>query len=201
MVPGSPVAIVLPAVMTCGIRFTFLRLAQIVRRSGLLPSVLIAALWMAGCVGRGKSTAATGPAKPGATAGPTAEVRYRVSADTTSFYRYGPQQINGPDQTLKKGTDVIMVKHAFGYSTVRTFDTQLVGYVSTEDLRPLTQPELAALVVPVAAPSAPLQTKSGKKSSAVVGEYNLPAGAGAQEPLPEAPQNTATPPPNNMFRY
>ena len=127
-------------------------------------------------------------------------MRYRVSADTTSFYRYGPQQISGPDQILKKGTDVVMVKHAFGYSTVKTFDTQMSGYVSTEDLRPLTQPELAALVVPVFTP-APLQTKSGKKSSAVVGEYTLPPGASAQEPLPEAPQNTATPPPNNMFRY
>lgn len=186
--------------MLCNIQLALSRFVLIDPRHGFLPLILVAALWTGGCVGKRKSAAATGPATPGATAGPTAEARYRVSADTTSFYRYGPQQINGPDQTLKKGSDVVMVKHAFGYSQVKTFDTQMTGYVSTEDMRPLTQPELAALIVPVTV-VAPLQTKSGKKSSAVVGEYTLPAGAGAQEPLPEAPQNTATPPPNNMFRY
>ncbi len=162
-------------------------------------TALLAALLIAGCVGKDR-TASTAPVKPGAGGAAVQEVRYRVTADFTPFYRNGPQQINGPDLSLKKGTDVMMIKHAFGYSTVRTFEPQLVGFVSTEDLKPLTTQELVALNPPLP-PSAPVQTASGKKSRAVVGEYSLPPGASAQDPLPESPQNTSTPPPNNMFRY
>ncbi len=153
----------------------------------------------AGCAGGGKPDAVA-TAKPGAAGAANQETRYRVTKDTTPFYKYGPQQPGGPDLSLKKGTDVLMVKRAFGYSQVKTTDTLQTGYVSTEDVAPLTAQELAALIP--ATPSSPVQSVggAGKRSRAIVGQYTLPPGAGAQDRLPE-PEATPTPPPNNMFRY
>lgn len=174
------------------------------RIAGVLLLGAAAVVAEVGCAGGGAPGA--GPAAAGAP-----EARYRVTSDTTPFYRYGPQQAGGADLSLKKGTDLLMVKRAFGYSQVKTMDTQQVGYVSTEDIAPLTQQELAAIAA-INRGSTPVTSVGGpgKKSRAIVGEYTLPmpgapgagagVGAGAPDTLP-MPESTATPPPNNMFRY
>src|SRR5437868_1490877 len=58
-----------------------------------------------------------------------------VTAETTPFYRYGPQQGRGPDRELNKDTMVKLIRHAFGYSKVRLPDGQQ-GFVANDDLRP-----------------------------------------------------------------
>lgn len=136
-----------------------------------------------------------GPASAtAAVASNSGEDLYRVNADTTSFFKNGPQQPSGPDLALKKDTRVVMLKRNFGYSQVRTSDNQ-VGYIGTVDLTPLSAEELAAdKAQQVAA------TKPGKgRNPAIVGEYSIPPEAGTGEKLPEA---EAKPTPNPaMFHY
>ena len=179
-------------------------------------SLAVAVAASTGCINRNKTAAPTAPGAPAAVAGvapvPTqVGPRYRVREDTTPFFRYGPQQTGGPDLSLKKGTDVVMIKRAFGYSQVKTLDTQQTGYVGTPDISPLTQQELTALAA-AAAPTQVVQSVGGpgRRSRAIVGEYNLPpGGSGTALPLgtssgdslPMPAENAATPPPNNMFRY
>jgi hypothetical protein len=56
-----------------------------------------------------------------------------LTADKTSFYKYGPQQSQGPDRQLPKDTRVTVVRHAFGYSKVRLPDGQQ-GFVANDQL-------------------------------------------------------------------
>lgn len=119
---------------------------------------------------------------------------YRVNAETTSFFKNGPQQPSGPDLALKKDTRVVMVKRNFGYSQVRTADNQ-VGYVGTVDLTPLSAEELAA---EKAQQAAALKPATGR-NPAIVGEYSIPPEAGNREKLPE-PEAKPTPNPA-MFHY
>ena len=77
---------------------------------------------------------------------------FAVTADKTAFYRYGPQQGNGPDQTLTKDTLMTVIRPSFGYCKV-----QLVaggeGYVASEDIKPAS-PTLLAALNPPTTPSA-----------------------------------------------
>lgn len=70
---------------------------------------------------------------------------FAVSADKTSFFRYGPQQGNGPDQELPKDTLVTLIRPSFGYSKVQLVNGSLEGYVASEDIRPAPPTLLAAL--------------------------------------------------------
>jgi hypothetical protein len=56
-----------------------------------------------------------------------------VTAEKTAFYRYGPQQGQGPDRELEKNTPVTLIRHAFGYSKVRLADGHQ-GFVANDDL-------------------------------------------------------------------
>lgn len=56
-----------------------------------------------------------------------------VTAAQTPFYRYGPQQMAGPDRQLPRDTVLTLVRHAFGYSKVRLEDGQQ-GFVANDDL-------------------------------------------------------------------
>jgi hypothetical protein len=88
---------------------------------------LVAGLGFAGCktAGGGASVA-----QPGL---------YLVSAQQTSFFRYGPAQASGPDQVLVKGEKLTLVKREFGYSRVHLGDGRS-GYVATEDIAPAPPP-------------------------------------------------------------
>src|SRR5437868_10736827 len=67
---------------------------------------------------------------------------YAVSADHAAFYRYGPQQGNGPDQKLPHDTLVTLIQPTFGYCKVQLMSGEQ-GYVALEDLHPAS-PELVA---------------------------------------------------------
>lgn len=143
----------------------------------------------AGCAPLGGEVAPATAAVAGA-----GEELYRVSADTTSFFRYGPQQPSGPDLALKKDTRLVMLKRSFGYSQVRTPDNQ-VGYVGTVDLTPLSAEELAA----EKAQQAALLRPAPGRNPAIVSEYSIPPEAGRGEKLPE-PEPKPAPNPA-MFHY
>jgi hypothetical protein len=130
--------------------------------------------------------------------------RYRVTADTTSFFLYGPQQANGADDTLKKDTEVTMVKRGSGYSRVTTPDGK-TGYVATEDLGKLSAQEIAEenAAQQQAVQADALRRMGGTGGTGVPGgTYTIPPEAGNDERLPVAdtsptPKPTPTPP----FRF
>lgn len=59
---------------------------------------------------------------------------YAVGVEQASFYRYGPQQGNGPDEQLPKDTLVRLVRNSFGYSKVVIASSGQQGFVASEDL-------------------------------------------------------------------
>jgi hypothetical protein len=69
--------------------------------------------------------------------GPSAAIAGRffaVTADSTPFYHYGPQQSSGPDKKLSKDTLMTLIHSSFGYSNVKLI-TGEQGYVANEDIR------------------------------------------------------------------
>ena len=70
---------------------------------------------------------------------------FAVTANSTSFYRYGPQQGNGADQQLPKDTLVTLIRPSFGYCKVQLLQNSVEGYVASEDIRPAPPTLLAAL--------------------------------------------------------
>ena len=81
---------------------------------------------------------------------------YSVAANQTSFYHYGPQQGNGPDQQLPKDAIMKVIRPSFGYVKVQ-LQTGESGYVASEDIR-LASAALVAekLAPPPPEPPAPL---------------------------------------------
>jgi hypothetical protein len=76
---------------------------------------------------------------------------FAVTAEKTSFYRYGPQQGNGEDKSLPKDTLMTLIRPSFGYCKVHLVAGE-EGYVASEDIRPAPATLLAALSAPVSAP-------------------------------------------------
>lgn len=58
---------------------------------------------------------------------------FAVTAKSADFYRYGPQQGNGPDKKLDKGTLVTLIRPSFGYCKVKLSDGEQ-GFVANEDI-------------------------------------------------------------------
>ena len=73
---------------------------------------------------------------------------FAVTAPETSFFRYGPQQGNGPDETLPKDTLVTLIRPSFGYCKVQLAKGGAEGYVASEDISPASPTLLAALNPP-----------------------------------------------------
>jgi hypothetical protein len=80
--------------------------------------------------------------------GTTHDAVFVVTAEKTAFYRYGPQQGQGPDQDLQKDTLVTLIRHAFGYSKVRLADGQQ-GFVANDDLTRASERLIAEATAPV----------------------------------------------------
>ena len=72
---------------------------------------------------------------------------FAVTAEKTSFYRYGPQQGNGPDQSLPKDTLMTLIRPSFGYCKVQLLAGG-EGFVASEDIKPAPPTLLAALNAP-----------------------------------------------------
>lgn len=68
---------------------------------------------------------------------------YVVKADFTPIYRLGPQQRGGPDQSLRRGTLIGLIKRSFGYSKVK-LQSGMEGYIATDDIFPATPEWIAS---------------------------------------------------------
>lgn len=79
---------------------------------------------------------------------------FAVTADKTSFYRYGPQQGNGADEELPRNTLVTLIRPSFGYCKVQLMSGAQEGYVASEDIKPAPPTMLAALTAPAVRESA-----------------------------------------------
>jgi hypothetical protein len=80
---------------------------------------------------------------------------YCVTTSQTPFFRYGPQQGNGPDEQLPHDSIMKVIRPSFGYVKVR-LQSGTDGYVASEDIRPAP----AALVAEKTAPPPPEPTPS-----------------------------------------
>ena len=102
---------------------------------------LLGALALSACASRGRN--------------PTAKINngkmFAVTAASTAFYRYGPQQGNGPDQTLPRDTVMTLIRPSFGYCKVKLVAGG-EGYVASEDIKPAPPTLLAALFPPLPTP-------------------------------------------------
>lgn len=58
---------------------------------------------------------------------------YAVTAGSSAFFRYGPQQGNGADMSLPKDTLVTVLRPSFGYYKVQLASGEQ-GYVASEDV-------------------------------------------------------------------
>lgn len=72
---------------------------------------------------------------------------YAVTVESAAFYHYGPQQANGPDKKLEKGTLMNLIRPSFGYCKVKLTSGEQ-GFVANEDIGVAS----AALVTAVTAP-------------------------------------------------
>lgn len=70
---------------------------------------------------------------------------FAVTAAKTSFFRFGPQQGNGPDESLPKDTLMTLIRPAFGYCKVQLMPSAKEGYVASEDIQPAPPTLIAAL--------------------------------------------------------
>jgi hypothetical protein len=73
---------------------------------------------------------------------------FAVTAEKTAFFRFGPQQGNGPDESLPKDTLMTLIRPSFGYCKVQLMPSAKEGYVASEDIRPAPPTLLAALNPP-----------------------------------------------------
>lgn len=115
--------------------------------------------------------------------------RYIVTADSTSFFKYGPAQQGGADYILQKGRQVELVERHYGFSRVRTDDGD-TGYVPTDDLSPAPEEPRLAVVQPKKSTSG--SRSRGGGSSQVIDQPNEAA-------LPSAQPGSDVPAPS--FRY
>jgi hypothetical protein len=144
----------------------------------LLPFAA-SALLAAGCASSAKPKVLSG----------TTEVWYSVAANQTPFYRYGPQQGNGPDSQLPRDSIMKVIRPSFGYVKVQLQDGES-GYVASEDIRPAPATLVAERLAP---PPAPLPAFAGPGEQFQLDSED-PRLIAPPEPLPE-------PTPLPDFRY
>jgi hypothetical protein len=116
---------------------------------------------------------------------------YRVRATETSFYHISPLQPSGPDEQLKKGTEVTVVKSTRTYTQVKVQGGN-TGYVATEDIAPLTAQEIAAANTSSIQAQLESQRQAAARSMGGSG-YTIPPEAGSEEKLPEQDAGAAGP--------
>jgi hypothetical protein len=59
-----------------------------------------------------------------------------VAVTRAPFYKYGPAQAFGADDSLAQGSRVTMVERDFGFSRVM-LTNGVTGYIATDDLKPI----------------------------------------------------------------
>ncbi len=106
-----------------GAKFPNMRLLPTVRISFGASLLLLAMIMLSACQSTEESDSAVAE-------------RYQVTAESTAFYRLGPQQDSGADLQLGKGTRVSMLKRGFGFSEVE-LDNGWSGWLATSDVEPV----------------------------------------------------------------
>ncbi|MEY2545704.1 MAG: hypothetical protein QOG48_821 [Verrucomicrobiota bacterium] len=76
---------------------------------------------------------------------------YAVKSASAAFFRYGPQQANGPDRKLARDTLLTISRKSFGYARVRLTSGE-EGFVAIDDIRPAPA-NLIAKTVPTPTPT------------------------------------------------
>lgn len=87
------------------------------------------------------------PVSPEITAAAKSGRLFAVSKEQAAFYRYGPQQGNGPDQRLQRDTVLALIRPSFGYSKVQLL-TGEQGYVASEDIHLASKELIATTIAP-----------------------------------------------------
>jgi hypothetical protein len=72
---------------------------------------------------------------------------FAVTANSTPFYHYGPQQGSGADKTLPKDTLLTLIRTSFGYAKVKLTNGEQ-GYVARDDIRAAPPALIAAANTP-----------------------------------------------------
>jgi hypothetical protein len=114
---------------------------------------------------------------------------YVVATEKTSFYRYGPQQGNGPDSELPKDTLVNLIRNSFGYSKVQLAANGQQGFVASEDIMPASATLLASLSKPQ-----PTLTGSATSPASNREDFNVRSTGSSFVPPPEALPDPDLPP-------
>ncbi len=107
---------------------------------------------------------------------------YSVVSDKAPFYRYGPQQGNGPDQQLPKDSIMTVIRPSFGYVKVKLQNGEN-GYVASEDIRPATAQLVAEKTAPPPTPPPLIAGQSTEEQFQM--NTNDPRLIAPPEPLPE----------------
>ena len=109
---------------------------------------------------------------------------FAVASEQTSFYRYGPQQGNGPDASLPKDTLMTLIRPSFGYCKVQVLPDKKEGYVASEDIQPAPRTLLASL-------NAPVHTASTSRGGSERENFDI---GSSEPPPPEALPDPDLPP-------
>jgi hypothetical protein len=113
---------------------------------------------------------------------------FAVATDQTPFYRYGPQQGNGPDEKLPKDTLMTLIRPSFGYCKVQLVAGAKEGYVASEDIKPAPPTLVAALTPPTRAATSQSENFDTRSSEPPPPETlpapDLPPAADAPSPPP-----------------
>lgn len=72
---------------------------------------------------------------------------YAVTAVKAPFYKFGPQQANGPDAQLPRDTLMKLIRPSFGYCKVH-LATGEEGYVAADDIKVAPPALIASLNAP-----------------------------------------------------
>lgn len=123
---------------------------------------------------------------------------YAVGVEKAPFYKFGPQQGNGPDQELPRDTLVRLVRNSFGYSKVVLADSGQQGYVASENLTVASAALIAAATAtpPPQIASATSPTSAGENFDVESADPSFvppPEGLPAPDLPPAAPEASPTP--------
>lgn len=110
---------------------------------------------------------------------------YAVAANQTPFYRYGPQQGNGPDMQLPHDSIMKVIRPSFGYVKVKLQDGES-GYVASEDIRPAAATLVAEKLAPPPEPLPATVASQGEQGEQFGLNSDDPRLIAPPEPLPEA---------------
>ncbi len=139
----------------------------------LLPFAT-AAMLAAGCASSGKPKVFSGGT----------DTWYAVAASQTPFYRYGPQQGNGPDMQLPHDSIMQVIRPSFGYVKVKLQDGES-GYVASEDIRPAADTLVEEKLAPPPELTTPIVASHSEQGEQFGLDSNDPRLIAPPEPLPE----------------